>query len=92
MQIRILARLFRCDLKIQQLASHIILIAILILGLVSSKYYFFYFDNVYASNDNDEKREERPRIEDHNLKSKLVVNGLDHPTSMAFLNPDDILG
>jgi aldose sugar dehydrogenase len=91
MQIRILVRLFRCDLKIQQLASHLILIAILILGLVSSKYYFFYFDNVYAPNDNDEKREERPEIEDHNLKSRLVVNGLDHPTSMAFLNSDDIL-
>ncbi|MBV9179169.1 MAG: PQQ-dependent sugar dehydrogenase [Nitrososphaeraceae archaeon] len=32
-----------------------------------------------------------PIINDPNLKSKLVVKGIDFPTSMAFLGPDDIL-
>ena len=32
-----------------------------------------------------------PHINDPNFKAELVVKGLKHPTSMAFLGPDDIL-
>ena len=32
-----------------------------------------------------------PILKDHNLKAEVVVEGLDHPTQMAFLGPDDFL-
>jgi aldose sugar dehydrogenase len=32
-----------------------------------------------------------PNIKDPNFKAELVVKGLTHPTSMAFLGPNDIL-
>src|SRR5947208_12373769 len=33
----------------------------------------------------------RPTIKDPNLKAQQIFTGLDHPTSMAFLGPNDIL-
>src|SRR5215208_4764562 len=32
-----------------------------------------------------------PITNDHNLKAEIVYKGIDFPTSMAFLNSDDIL-
>jgi hypothetical protein len=53
------------------------LVRILILTLVS----IGYFDYVHA----------QPVINEPNLTAQLVLLGLELPTSMAFLGPDDIL-
>src|ERR671921_1755300 len=48
----------------------------------------------YASaqeSEDKEEEEEGPIINDPNLKAEVVVNGLELPTGMAFLGPNDIL-
>ena len=45
---------------------------------------------ITAGNGSDDKGEERI-IVDSNLTAELVFRGLDFPTTMAFLGPDDIL-
>ena len=44
-----------------------------------------WFDSVYLINS------KKPVMSDQNLKAELVVKGLESPTSMAFLGPNDIL-
>jgi glucose/arabinose dehydrogenase len=79
------------------LASWPSLISLLIIPLVlafcfgtfCSYQYFAYAISSVESNETDV--EEKPHINDKNLKAELVVQGLKHPTSMAFLGPDDFL-
>lgn len=40
---------------------------------------------------NETDIEQKPHVNDDNLKAQLVVEGLKHPTSIAFLGPDDLL-
>src|SRR5215217_4296452 len=50
------------------------------------------FCNVYAQqNQNQPLNEENIVLSDPNLKIELVASGLDFPTTMAFLAPDDFL-
>src|SRR5215212_6742857 len=50
------------------------------------------FCNVYAQqNQNQPLNEENIVLSDPNLKIELVASGLDFPTTMAFLGPDDFL-
>ena len=49
-----------------------------------------YFDYASAQESEDDE-EEGPIINDPNLKAEVVVNGLELPTGMAFLGPNDIL-
>ena len=68
------------------LFSLILLLTIILLsssGSGNSKY----FDYAGAQ----ESKEEEPIINDPNLKTDVVVNGLELPTGMAFLGPNDIL-
>ena len=51
--------------------------AILVLGFASAE--FIYYSAA------------EPITNDHNLKAEIVYKGIDFPTSMAFLNSDDIL-
>jgi glucose/arabinose dehydrogenase len=48
---------------------------------------------IFAQQNQEEKNETYvlPSVKDSNLKAELVVQGLEHPTTMAFLGPDDIL-
>ena len=48
-------------------------------------------EGVNASIRGEEEEEELPYIKDPNLGVELVSKGLEFPTSMAFLGPDDIL-
>jgi glucose/arabinose dehydrogenase len=62
-----------------------------------------FYDIVYAQSDkeenskpnedeyNREKKGSIPKLQDLNLKLETVVEGLDLPTGMAFLGPDDII-
>src|SRR5829696_4153038 len=68
----------------------IILLSLSFLLLLSS------FCNIYAQqnqnqNQNQPLNEENIVLYDPNLKVELVVSGLDFPTTMAFLAPDDFL-
>jgi glucose/arabinose dehydrogenase len=53
---------------------------------------YHHFVNATSSvGSNETDSEHGPRIIDENLRAELVVEGLKHPTSMAFLGPDDFL-
>ncbi len=54
---------------------------------------FFSFYNIYAQQQDQQQllSEENITLYDPNLKIELVVSGLDFPTTMAFLGPDDFL-
>src|SRR5215207_8519920 len=39
----------------------------------------------------EEEEDTMPKLRDSNLNIELVANGIESPTSMAFLGPDDIL-
>ena len=73
----------------------IILLSILVLSFISTDYYYLssspaasasYEPVLSYSTDDD-----LPIINDPNLKVELIVQGLDLPTTMAFLGPNDIL-
>ena len=68
----------------------IIVIAILImLFILTDSYYHYYFVTAYASEKQNNNK--GPIIYDPSLKVELIFKGLQHPTSMAFLGPNDIL-
>ena len=52
---------------------------------------FFTFCNVYAQQVHQPLAAENITLHDPNLKIELVASGLDFPTTMAFLAPDDFL-
>jgi glucose/arabinose dehydrogenase len=65
----------------------IILSLLLSFSLLLSSFY-----NVYAQqNQNYPLAAENITLYDPNLKLELVASGLDFPTTMAFLGPDDFL-
>src|SRR5215207_9135975 len=66
-----------------------VFISVTILILIQINVYTLYVHASTSSGDNDEG----PAIttKDPDLKLELIFNGLSHPTSMAFLGPDDIL-
>jgi aldose sugar dehydrogenase len=51
----------------------------------------FTIGNIYAQQINPPLSEENITLYDPNLKIELVASGLDFPTTMAFLGPDDFL-
>jgi aldose sugar dehydrogenase len=51
----------------------------------------FSFCNIYAQQNSPSDGDESIILSDHNLKIELVASGLDFPTTMAFLGPDDFL-
>jgi len=53
--------------------------------------YYFAHATSPAKVGEKERGQETLHINDHNLMAKLVVGGLKHPTSMAFLGPNDFL-
>jgi len=65
-------------------------ILLLTIILLSSSGTIKYLNYASAQESNDIE-EEQPIINDPNLKTEVVVNGLELPTGMAFLGPDDIL-
>jgi aldose sugar dehydrogenase len=76
----------------------IVLLSILVLTFISSGYYYYYFlsssanASPYVPTLNYNTDEGKPSIiNDPLLKVEEVVRGLDLPTTMAFLGPDDIL-
>jgi glucose/arabinose dehydrogenase len=79
------------------LASWPLLISglIILLGIAFTTWMvwgYYHFLNATSSVEfNETDLEYRPHINDKNLKAELVVEGLKHPTSMAFLGPDDFL-
>jgi glucose/arabinose dehydrogenase len=68
----------------------IIIIAILIMLFILTDYYHYYFVNAYAS-ETQTNNNKGPIIYDRSLKVEPIFKGLQHPTSMAFLGPKDIL-
>src|SRR5687768_9447012 len=52
---------------------------------------FFVFDNGNGVDASIEVENDLPKIVDSNLKVEKFVEGLEKPTSMAFIGPDDIL-
>jgi aldose sugar dehydrogenase len=51
----------------------------------------YFLPVAYAQYTRAEPSSEGPTFNDPNIKSDVVFEGLDNPTSMAFLGPDDIL-
>ena len=49
------------------------------------------FDNIYAQHSQQPLSKENITLFDPTLKIELVSSGLDFPTTMAFLGPDDFL-
>jgi glucose/arabinose dehydrogenase len=69
--------------------SVILLLTIILLSSSSSIKYVNYAS---AQKSKDiEEGEQLPVINDPNLKAEVAVNGIELPTGMAFLGPDDIL-
>jgi glucose/arabinose dehydrogenase len=69
---------------------HLIFIAL----LGSSAIQFFPLDQAYSQDEFRQREfveEGKPTLTDSNLKVEQVVEGLDTPTTMAFLRPNDIL-
>ena len=64
-------------------------IIILCILLLLSNSYSIYF--LYHASAKKAKGNEQPIINDPTLKTEIVVNGLESPTGMAFLGPNDIL-
>jgi len=63
-----------------------------ILVILSFPVIFFSFCNIYAQQTKQQPlSEENIILYDPNLKIELVASGLDFPTTMAFLGPDDFL-
>ncbi|HET8793390.1 MAG TPA: PQQ-dependent sugar dehydrogenase [Nitrososphaeraceae archaeon] len=58
---------------------------------LSFPFVFFTFSNIYAQQTPPPLGEENITIHDATLKIELVTSGLDFPTTMAFLGPDDFL-
>jgi aldose sugar dehydrogenase len=50
-----------------------------------------YYPPAYVKASSSGSDNSLPNIKDPNFKAELVVKGLTHPTSMAFLGPNDIL-
>lgn len=65
----------------------ILLLTIILLSSSGSIKYL----NYASAQESDDIQGEQPIINDPNLKTEVVVNGLELPTGMAFLGPDDIL-
>jgi aldose sugar dehydrogenase len=56
--------------------------------------YLFSAFNSFGQEEDEEDEEDEavtPRLRDSDLKIELVANGIESPTSMTFLGPDDIL-
>jgi aldose sugar dehydrogenase len=68
------------------LISSSVILAFLILTLLFIPYANWHLSNVHATVANN-----WPTINDPGLQVELVSEGLERPTSMAFLGPDDIL-
>jgi hypothetical protein len=67
-------------------------IALLIFGSVSNGYHYYnHTFTAYAAYTKATVASGGPTLNDPNLKVEALVKGLDVPTSMAFLGPDDIL-
>jgi len=67
-------------------------IGLLIFGSVSNGYYHYQHTfTAYAAYTKAIVAGGGPTLNDPNLKVELIVKGLDVPTSMAFLGPNDIL-
>ncbi|HET9807529.1 MAG TPA: PQQ-dependent sugar dehydrogenase [Nitrososphaeraceae archaeon] len=58
---------------------------------IISSFALFTFCNVYAQPSQQPLSEENITLFDPTLKIELVTSGLDFPTTMAFLGPDDFL-
>jgi aldose sugar dehydrogenase len=69
------------------------LIILLVLAFSFGTYcnYQYFVHAISPVKTNETHVEEKPHINDENLKTELVVQGLKHPTSMAFLGPNDFL-
>jgi aldose sugar dehydrogenase len=67
--------------------SALSLTAILVLSFIPTKNYHF----VYSSSSEPQTIDTEPTINDPNLKTEVVFKGLQFPTSLAFLGPNDIL-
>jgi len=67
-------------------------IALLIFGSISNGYYHYHHTfTAYAAYTKATVASGGPTLNDPNLKVEALVKGLDVPTSMAFLGPNDIL-
>jgi aldose sugar dehydrogenase len=67
---------------------------IFIVLFISSAIQFFPHDHVYGQDEFRQREfveDGEPKLTDSNLKVEQVVEGLDTPTTMAFLGPNDIL-
>jgi len=71
--------------------SSFFVIALLIFGSVSNGYYYHHSFTAHAAYTKATVAGGGPTLNDPNLKVELIVKGLDVPTSMAFLGPNDIL-
>ena len=69
---------------------HRSMIILLFLSIIPS-FTLFTFSNVYAQQEKQNLDAENIILYDPNLKIELVTSGLDFPTTMAFLGPDDFL-
>src|SRR5262245_8121362 len=79
---------------------HMILLGILISFMLLSSFFYSFAKSVESSSSGQSLEEysqtsnstlQLPMIFDIDLKAEVVFRGLDFPTSMAFLGPDDIL-
>jgi glucose/arabinose dehydrogenase len=67
-------------------------IALLIFGSISNEYYHYdHTFTVYAAYTKATVAGGGPTLDDPNLKVEALVKGLEVPTSMAFIGPNDIL-
>src|SRR5829696_2889147 len=71
--------------------SRYFIILLVLLFLSISLFVFFNYCNIYAQQQNQPQSNNGIVLSDPNLKLERVTSGLDFPTTMAFLGPDDFL-
>ena len=84
---------FSSDLTlIACILSSLFVIALLIFGVIlNGNYHYYHTFNAYAAYTKATVASGGPALNDPSLKVETLVKGLDVPTSMAFLGPNNIL-
>ena len=80
------------DMSFQFIMKISIIFVLIIIGLSNSPLFSIHIHGQEIIRERPfDKSQKEPYVSDPNLKAEVVAQGLDTPTTMAFLGPDDLL-
>jgi aldose sugar dehydrogenase len=80
------------DMSFQFIMKISIIFVLIIIGLSNSPLFSIHIHGQETIRERPfDKSQKEPYVSDPNLKAEVVAQGLDTPTTMAFLGPDDLL-